>query len=66
MESTKSRIRSINTKSKLMVVRRGGSEDLSKIGERNGRYRPPVMKWLSHGNKKQSKRNTVNDTIIEI
>ena len=53
-----SRIRTINAKNKMMVARWLGGPKWKK-GRR--RYRPPFVNGVSHGNKKQSIRNTYYD-----
>ena len=60
----KSKIRCVNTEYKLMVARERGG--LSKMGEGNGRHRPPGMEWVNHGHRKQTIKNTTNDTVVEI
>ena len=41
-----------------------GAGDWAKGTKERERYRPPVMKGVSHRNKKQSIRNAVNDIVI--
>ena len=49
----------INIENKFMVVRGEENGRLGKMVVSEG-----VMEWVSHGNKEQSIRNTVNDIII--
>ena len=50
-----------------MVVARG--EEVggwAKWVKGSGRYRLPVMEWVSHENRRHSMENTVDDTVIAL
>ena len=43
---------------------RSGGKESAKWVKGSGRYRPPVMEWIRHGNKRHSIGNIVNDIVI--
>ena len=54
----------MNTENKQGVARRETGVCVDEIGE--GRYKPPILKEISHGDVKYSIRNMVNNTVITL
>ena len=58
------RKRPTTTENKLVVSGGAGAEGWVKLEKGNGRYRFPVMEYISHVNERYSIRSKVNGVVI--